>query len=145
MPERSVAVIEGPDAGRALRHGAGERHADRMIARGKIVFAFAVALARLQNVAEIVEAQIADDVLGPTEARAIVLQPPLGGENAVAAAGRHLAQEIGFLAEQAKPVLHLPDDVKIAGAGKLRERRIERRKSNECGENDRKAHGRGRR
>ena len=99
-----------------------------MVARGEIILAHAVALAGVQQVAGTVDAQIADDVLGPAEAVGVVRQPPLGGEHAVAAACRDLAQEIGLVAEQAEAVLDLPDDVEIAGAGELRDGAIERRK-----------------
>ncbi len=63
--QRPVAVVEIPDAGRALRQRPRNGDADRVIARRQIVFALAVALAGVEEVAEIIETEIGDDVLGP--------------------------------------------------------------------------------
>ena len=111
-----------------MRRVAGQDDADAVIARRKEILLFAVAIAGLHQVAELVDAEIADHVLGPTQPLGVALQPLLGGEHAVAAARRDLAQEVGFVAEQAETVLDLPDDVKIAGARKLGERHIVGRK-----------------
>ncbi len=141
LAQLSLAVIEGPGTDRARRRVAGQHDADAVIARREIILFFAVAIAGLHQVAELVDAEIADDVLGPAQARGVALQPLLGGEHAVAAARRDLAQEIGFAAEQAEAVLHLPDDVKVARAGKLGERHVVGRKRDQNGEEDEKTHG----
>jgi len=98
---------------------------------------------------------------------AVALQPLLGGEHAVAAAGGDLAQKVRLAAEQAEAVLDLPDDAKIAGvyellgrpaggllghragellgrsARELRKGRVfERHERQEDGEEDRRAHDR---
>ena len=90
-----------------------------MIARRQVIFPLAVAFAGLHQVAGIVEAQIATTSLAQPRPSVVVFEPAFGGKNAVAAARRLLAQEIGLVAEQAKPVLDLPDDVEIARPGKL--------------------------
>ena len=83
-------------------------------------------------------------ILGPTQSVGVALKPPFGGENAVAAARRRQAQEIGFVAKQAKSVLHFPNDVEVAGARELCKRGIERHQGEEEGQKDGKAHDRGR-
>src|SRR6185437_3621258 len=115
--KRSAAVVERPRASLALRDRARYGDADRMVTRIQVVLISAVAVAGLQQVAVIVEAQIADDVLGPADAAIGCLQPPFLGEYPVAAACRHLVQEIRLLAEQPEAILHLPYDVEIAGIG----------------------------
>jgi hypothetical protein len=85
--------------------------------------------------------RLPDDIFGPAEASGGLLKPVFGGENAVAAAGCNLTQEISFLSEQPEAVLHLPGDVKIAGARQLRKRRVERRERDQDGDNDCKTHG----
>ena len=119
-----------------------------MILGSEIAFALAVAGAGVDQLAIAVETEIADDVLGPAEPVACGLEPPLLRKNAVAAALRGQPQEIGFVAEQPKPVLHLPLDVKIAGAGELGKSLIARReaedKSDTEGEKEEEsAHDRG--
>src|SRR6202044_2384699 len=141
LAQLSLAVIESPGTDRARRRVAGQYDANAVIARREVILFFAIALAGLHQVAELVDAEIADDVLGPAQARGVALQPLLGGEHAVAAAGRDLAQEIGFAAEQAETVLDLPGDVKVAGARKLGERHIVGRKRDQNGQEDEKTHG----
>src|SRR4029077_18285391 len=116
LAQLSLAVIEGPGTDRARRRVAGPHDADAVIAGAEIILFFAVAIAGLHQVAEFVDAEIADHVLGPAQARGVALQPLLGGEHAAAPARRALAQEIGLAAEQPKAVLDLPDDVIVAGA-----------------------------
>jgi len=69
-------------------------------------------------------------------------EPLFGGKYAIAAVRRRLAHEVGLVAEQAKAVLRLPDDVKIACSRKLRERRIERHEGEKEGEDEGNAHDR---
>ena len=109
-----------------------------MIARGEVVFAFPIALAPLRQVTSRIEAQMADDVLGPTVACRSLFQSALGGENAITAARRCHPQEIGFVAEQPEAVLDLPDDAKIAGASELGKRRIGGGYNSKCGQYDKK-------
>src|SRR4029077_20516261 len=141
LAQLSLAVIEGPGTDRALRRIAGNLDADAVIARRDIVLLFAVALAGLHQHAEFVDAEIADDVLGPAQPAGVALQPLLGGKHAVAAARRDLAQEIGLAPEQAEAVLDLPGDVKVAGARKLGKGRIVGQERNQDGEDDEKTHG----
>src|SRR6202040_1869602 len=96
LAQLSLAVIEGPGTDRARRRVAGQDDADAVIARREIILLFAVAVAGLHQVAEFVDAEIPAHVLGPAQARGVALEPLLGGEHAVAAAGRDLAQEIGL-------------------------------------------------
>ena len=51
-----------------------------MIAWREIVFALAVALAGVEEIAEIIEAEIGDDVLGPAFAIGVAFEPPFGGK-----------------------------------------------------------------
>src|SRR6202035_4427331 len=97
---RSIAVVEAPGADRSRRRRAGQRETDTVIARRQVVFADAVAVAGRHQVAGVIDAEIADDVLGPALALRIALEPVLGGEDAIAAACRHLAQKIGLVAKQ---------------------------------------------
>src|SRR5262249_17444931 len=118
--ERPLAIVEGPSAGGSRQHRPGNRNSDAVIARRQVIFAHPVALASLHQLTGSIDAEIANHVLGPADTVAVALESPFGGEDAVTAARRHHAQEVGLLAEQAEAVLHLPGDVKIAGVGKLR-------------------------
>ena len=72
-----------------------------------------------------IDAQVLDHVLGPAAAVGVAREPLLGGEHAVAAVGRHMALEIGLVAEQAEAVLHLPVDRELAAGRLSRGRRVE--------------------
>ena len=120
-----LAVFEGPNAGCTRWCGAGKFYTDAVIARGEVVFAFPIALAPVHQVTGRIEAQMADDVLGPTVACRSLFQSPFGGENTITAARRCHPQEIGLVTEQPEAVLDLPDDAIIAGTTELSKRRID--------------------
>ena len=85
-----------------------------MIARREIGFTRAVAIAHVQQLAGPVDAQPLHRLARPAAAIAFALKPLLCGEDAVTAIGRHLALEVGFVAEQTEPVLDLPIDAQPA-------------------------------
>ncbi len=90
-----------------------------MILGTEVVLFFAVALAGFDDFARAVDAQMTEHVLGPAATVAGECQPLLGGQHAVAPVGGDMALEVPFVAEQAKPVLHLPDDVQRAARSGL--------------------------
>ena len=115
----AVAVIEAPDAAFVRRHRSGEHDADAVIARRQIDFALAVAIAEFQELARTVDAQPLDRVARPAAAVGLARQALLGREHAVAARCGDVTLEVGLVAEQAKPVLDLPFDMRGAGASGL--------------------------
>ncbi len=117
---RDRAVVEIPDTARAGRHHAGQRRADGVIRRRQVRFAHAVALAGFGQPAVAVEAKAIDHVARPSASVVALLKPCLGGQNAVAAIRRQMVLEIGFAAEQAEAVLHLPFDTQGQAAVRLR-------------------------
>src|SRR6202034_2737859 len=100
--------VKAPLARRALRHVAGNLGTDRIIDRVEVAFLDAVAFAGLQEIAGRVDAKIADDIFGPAQTSGSPLEPILRCEDAVAAIGRFLAQEVGLLAEQPEALFHFP-------------------------------------
>ena len=104
-----------------------------MIARRQVILAHAVPFAGLYEVAGIIEAQIGHDILGPAEAVGGAFEPIFGCKNAVAPARRRQSQKIGLIAEQAKTVLDLPNDTKVACSRKWRSRAHGRRGSSADG------------
>jgi hypothetical protein len=98
----------------------GEHHTDAMVARRQIHLAGAVALAELHQPAGPVDAQALDRIARPAATVGFAGQALFGCEHAVAVRG-HMAQEVRLAAEQAKPVLDLPFDVRL-GSRRLRQR-----------------------
>ena len=105
---RAVAIVERPGAGGADRNRAGQPDHDRMIDRRQIAFLDVVAGAGLADAAGEIDAEPVHGVAGPAAAVALHLQRLFGGENAAAAPGFGVQQEIPFLAEQPETVADLP-------------------------------------
>ncbi len=95
-----------------------------MIRRRQIRLALAVALAGFGQPPRAVDAEAVDHLARPAAAVAALLQPRFGGQDAVAAIRLLMALEIGFVAEQAEAVLHLPVDAQRTRGLRLRQIRL---------------------
>ena len=105
-----IAVIERPHATVVCGQSSGEGDADAVLARRKVDFALAIAIAEFQELASPVDAQPLDQVACPAAAVALARQAPLGREHAIAVRRGDVPLEIRLSPEQAEPVLDLPLD-----------------------------------
>ena len=116
LPRRTLAVVEAPDTALVRGQRPGQDDAHPMLARGKIDLALAVPVAELEQPPAAVDAQPLDRVARPAAAVALAGEAALRLQNAVAARRRDVTLEVGFAAEQAKPVLDLPFDARHCAA-----------------------------
>ncbi|TMJ85533.1 MAG: hypothetical protein E6G76_16065 [Alphaproteobacteria bacterium] len=124
LPGVAVAVVETPGATFVRRQGPGKRDAHAMIVRGKVAFAFAVAIAQFQELARAVDAQSFDHIARPAVAIGLSGQAPFGREHATAAHRGNVALEVNLVAEQAESVLDLPLDMGSGAGCRLRVDRL---------------------
>src|SRR5262249_50249333 len=111
----TVAVVEAPRAAVVGPQRSRQHDADAMVARRQIEFPLAVALARFQEPAGAVDTQPLDRVARPAAAVGLAGEAPFGGEHALAARRSDITPEVGLVAEQAEPALHLPLNPRRAG------------------------------
>src|SRR5262249_44043841 len=110
FPRRRLTILEGPGAGGAGGDRARKLDRDAVILRREIIFAAAVALARLHQLARAVDTQAVDHIARPTSTIAGARQPLFCREHTVAGIGGDMTLEIGLVAEETKAVLDLPFD-----------------------------------
>src|SRR5262249_46406626 len=87
-----------------------------VILRSEIIFADAVALARLHQLARAVDTQAVDHIARPTSTIAGARQPLFCREHTVAGIGGDMTLENGLVAEGTKTGLDLPFDAQIVVA-----------------------------
>jgi hypothetical protein len=90
-----------------------------MITRGQIVLALAIAITGFEQIARSIDAQPLDHVARPAAAIGLARKTPLRRKYADASTGGDMTLEIGFIAEQPKPVLDLPLDAQRSAAARL--------------------------
>ena len=114
-----------------------------MIVRGKVAFAFAVAIAQFQELARAVDAQSFDHIARPAVAIGLSGQAPFGREHATAAHRGNVALEVNLVAEQAESVLDLPLDMGSGAGCRLRVDRLSSpgREHKEKADHKERAHG----
>src|SRR5215471_11951062 len=83
-----------------------------MLRRRQVVFRPTVTFAGFADLADGIDAQTAHHVLGPAATVAVARQSLLGGKHPVAAIRGDVTQKIRLIAEQPKPALNLPDDLR---------------------------------
>lgn len=116
----AVPIIEAPQTAIVRRHRARKRHADAVIARGKVILALTVALAGFEEIARAIGTQALHDISRPAAAVGLSRETPLGCKHGCAPAGGDMALKIRFVTEQPKSVLDLPFNAQGSPAVRLR-------------------------
>ena len=120
----STLLMEAPDAAIVRRHRPRESNTDAVIARREVELALAVPLAGFEQIASAIHAQPVHHVARPPAPIGRTGQAPLRGKHTISVRRGHVALEIGFVSEQAKPVLHLPFDAQRSVGSWLRARTV---------------------